>query len=102
MHDRRALVRRPSPRLAEGLVTHVERQRVDADLALTQWEAYVAALRDAGWETLDVPPADDCPDSAFVEDTVVMYADRAVVTRPGADQRKPETDGTAAVQSSLL
>lgn len=91
MEARRALVRRPSPRLAEGLVTHIERTPVDAQLALRQWESYVAALRDAGWETIEVSPADDCPDSAFVEDTVVMYGDRAVITRPGADARKPET-----------
>ena len=91
MHERRALVRRPSTRLAEGLVTHIDRTPVDVDLAMRQWEGYVAALRDAGWETLEVSPADDCPDSAFVEDTVVMYGDRAVVTRPGADERKPET-----------
>jgi dimethylargininase len=42
-----------------------------------------------------VSPADGCPDSAFVEDTVVMYGDRAVVTRPGADERKPETAAVA-------
>ena len=61
MHDRRALVRRPSSRLAEGLVTHIERQPVDVDLAMRQWEGYVAALHDAGWETLEVPPTDELP-----------------------------------------
>jgi dimethylargininase len=101
MEARRALVRRPSPRLAEGLVTHLERQPIDLELARSQWEGYVAALRGAGWETIEVPPADDCPDGVFVEDTVVMYADRAVITRPGADERKPETSGTAAVLRGL-
>jgi dimethylargininase len=101
MEARRALVRRPSPRLADGLVTHIERQPVDLDLARSQWERYVAALQEAGWETIEVPPADDCPDSVFVEDTVVMYADRAVITRPGADERKPETSGTEAVLRGL-
>ncbi|GAB4085622.1 N(G),N(G)-dimethylarginine dimethylaminohydrolase [Myceligenerans cantabricum] len=91
---RRALVRRPSPRLAEGLVTHIDRRPVDVALAGRQWEAYVAALHDAGWETVDVPPAEDCPDSVFVEDTVVVYGDFAVISRPGADERKPETSGT--------
>lgn len=91
---RRALIRRPSPRLAEGLLTHIERVPVDVDLALRQWDGYVAALNDEGWETLEVPPSVDCPDSVFVEDTVVMYADLAVITRPGADERKPETAGT--------
>jgi dimethylargininase len=82
-------------------VTHQERVPVDLDLALAQWDGYVAALHDAGWETIEVPPADDCPDSVFVEDTVVMYGDRAVITRPGADQRKPETAATAAVLRGL-
>ncbi len=101
MDARRALVRRPSSRLAEGLVTHLERQPVDLDLALAQWNGYVAALTDAGWETIEVPPIDSCPDSVFVEDTVVMYGERAVITRPGADERKPETAATAEVLRGL-
>ena len=40
-----ALVRRPGPRLADGLVTHLDRTPVDVDLARAQWEAYGAALR---------------------------------------------------------
>jgi len=85
-----ALVRRPGPRLAEGIVTHLERQPVDADLALDQWHCYVAALQGEGWMTVEVPPADDCPDSVFVEDTMVVYRNVAVISRPGADTRKPE------------
>ncbi len=97
----RALVRRPSPRLAEGLLTHIDRTPVDAELALRQWEGYVAALAAAGWETIEVPPAPECADSAFVEDTVVMYGDLAVITRPGADERKPETAATEATLREL-
>jgi dimethylargininase len=92
--NRRALVRRPGPRLAEGLVTHIARTPVDADLAARQWRGYVDALAAEGWETIEVAPADDCPDAAFVEDTVVVYGDLAVIARPGADERKPETSGT--------
>jgi dimethylargininase len=90
----RALVRRPSPRLADGLITHIARVPVDAELAVRQWEGYVAALAAEGWETIEVPPADDCPDVAFVEDTVVAYADLAVIARPGAEERRGETAGT--------
>ncbi|WP_134768219.1 dimethylargininase [Nocardioides sp. 1609] len=99
--NRRALVRRPSPRLAEGLLTHLARVPVDVDLALRQWDGYVAALHAEGWETVEVPPAPDCPDSVFVEDTVVVYGDLAVVARPGADERKPETAGTEATLRGL-
>jgi dimethylargininase len=91
---KRALVRRPGPRLADGLLTHLERSPVDVDLAAGQWQQYVDALRAEGWETIEVPAADDCPDAVFVEDTVVMYGDLAVISRPGADERKPETGGT--------
>jgi dimethylargininase len=101
MHARRALVRRPSRRLAEGLVTHIERQPVDVDLAIEQWEAYVAALHGAGWTTIEVPPMEECPDGVFIEDDVVMYGDRAVVARPGADERKPETAAIADLLGDL-
>jgi dimethylargininase len=90
--SKKALVRRPSPRLAEGLVTHIERSPVDPDLAVRQWQGYVDALSAAGWEVSEVEPAPDCPDSAFVEDTVVLHRDLAVITRPGALQRRPEVD----------
>lgn len=100
MQARHALVRRPSSRLADGLVTHIERSAdVDVELAHRQWEAYVEALHQAGWTTHEVAVAEDCPDSAFVEDTMVVYADLAVIARPGAEQRRPEvTDAEAAIR----
>jgi len=99
MDRRLALVRRPSPHLADGLVTHIERQPVDPELAARQWEAYVDALRGAGWDVVEAPAAPELPDSAFVEDTVVVYGDLAVITRPGALERRPEPD---AVEPVLL
>jgi dimethylargininase len=97
----RALVRRPGPRLADGLVTFQDRVPVDLELAVRQWQGYVAALADFGWEIVEVPPADDCADAVFVEDTVVMYDDLAVLTRPGAPERRFETEGPATVLSRL-
>ncbi len=99
--SKRALVRRPSPLMADGLITHIERTPVDLELAVAQWEGYVRALRDEGWETVEVEPVAQCPDAAFVEDTVVVYGDLAVVSRPGADVRKPETAGTATALTAL-
>jgi dimethylargininase len=91
--QKRALVRRPGPRLDEGLLTHLERSPVDVQLAQRQWLGYVEALQTEGWQVFEVEPADDCPDAVFVEDTVVVYGDLAVISRPGADERKPETPG---------
>lgn len=98
MPGRLALVRRPSPRLAEGEVSHAQRVPVDAELALAQWEEYVATLQRHGWRTEEVPPADDQPDGVFVEDTVVMYRNVALVARPGATVRRPEVP---AVEEAL-
>ncbi|WP_338894866.1 dimethylargininase [Streptomyces sp. TG1A-60] len=101
MPSKKALVRRPSPRLAEGLVTHVERTEVDVDLAVEQWEAYGEALRAHGWETIEVEPADDCPDAVFVEDTVVLYRNVALIARPGAESRREETEGIEEAVAAL-
>ena len=96
MNSRHALVRRPSSRLADGLVTHIERaDHVDATLAQRQWEGYVDALHAAGWQTHEVQHADDLPDSVFVEDTMVVYGDLAVMSRPGAVRRRAEIDAAA-------
>ncbi len=99
MDSRHALVRRPSTRLADGLVTHIDRSDdVDIDLAQRQWLEYVDALHLAGWKTHEVDPAEECPDSVFVEDTMVVYTDLAVISRSGARERRPET---AAAEESV-
>jgi dimethylargininase len=95
------MVRPPSSRLAEGIVTHISRTTVDMELARTQHAAYASALAGSGWQVEQVPAAEDCPDSVFVEDTVVVCDDLAVLTRPGAPQRRPEVDGVARVTASL-
>jgi len=101
VNDKRALVRPPGPRLADGLLTHLDRQPVDLALARRQWEGYAAAMESEGWQLVEVDPADDCPDAVFVEDTVVVYGDLGVITRPGADERRPETAGTEQALGEL-
>jgi dimethylargininase len=96
-----ALVRRPGPRLADGIVTHLERTAVDLDLAREQWDTYVQAFRSAGWTVEEVPAADDCPDAVFVEDAVVVHDHLAVLTRPGAAERRAETVGVEEVVRDL-
>lgn len=96
-----ALVRRPSSRLDEGLVTHIDRSPVDLDLAISQWHAYCDALVAHGWEVVEIEPADDCPDGVFIEDTAVVFGEMAVLCRSGAEQRRAEVPGTAAALFDL-
>ena len=85
----------------EGIVTHGERVPADPVLAATQHDEYVRALADAGWSIHEVPPADELPDSAFVEDTVVVCAELAVLARPGAPERRAEVPGTEEAVRAL-
>ena len=84
----------PPTRSPNGIVTFIERQPVDVERAREQWRGYVAALEAAGWPTVEVDADHALPDSVFVEDTVVMFGDLAVMTNPGAPARNPETTGT--------
>ena len=95
------LVRAPSSRLAEGIVTHIGRTAVDVALARVQHGAYAEALAASGWMVQQAPAAEDCPDSVFVEDTVVVCEDLAVLARPGAAARRAEVAGVAGILRSL-
>jgi dimethylargininase len=93
-----ALVRRPAKSLADGIVTFIERQPLDLELAKRQWDGYVAALHRSGWPTVVIDGDDAMPDCVFVEDTVVMFGDLAVITNPRRPARNPEI---VAVQRTI-
>jgi dimethylargininase len=42
------LVRRPAESLADGIVTFIDREPLDLELAKRQWDGYVAALHRSG------------------------------------------------------
>lgn len=95
-----ALVRRPSPRLAEGLLTHLDRSEVSADLALAQWRDYRDILDDFA-DVIEVAPAPDAPDSVFIEDTVFTYGNTAIMTSLKYPSRQGEQDGVRTVVTDL-
>ena len=97
----KALVRQPSPRLANGLLTFRKRETLDVGLAVRQWEGYVEAFQASGWQAIKVTPVDRCPDGVFIEDTMVVYGNVAVISRPWHPSRRPET-GTAEAAVAAL
>jgi dimethylargininase len=96
-----ALVRLPASTLAEGQVTHVERRAVDSDRADRQWEGYVEALGSHGWEVVEVPVAEGFADSVFVEDTVVVFGDTAVIGAAGHESRVGESEAVESLVRGL-
>jgi dimethylargininase len=88
----RAIVRPPGKSFASGLSGATEGPP-DPTLALAQHAAYVGALRACGLEVTTLAPDEDYPDATFVEDTAIMTARGAILTRPGAPSREGEVRG---------
>ncbi len=86
-----ALLRRPAPTVADGLTT-ADEGRPDPARTREQFEAYAAALRDAGVDATVLDPLPDHPDAHFVEDVAVVMPEVIVRTRPGAPERRGEID----------
>ena len=63
---------------------------VDPALARTQWEGYVAAFADRGWDVVELAEAPEHPDGVFVEDALVVVDRLAILTSPGAASRRGE------------
>jgi dimethylargininase len=97
-----AITREISPRFAECEITHIERTPIDLGTARAQHYAYVNALRELGCDVMELPAEPDLPDSVFVEDTAFILPEVAVITRPGADARKPETESIVQVLTPLV
>jgi len=92
-----AITREVSAGIAACELTHLERQAIDLDRARAQHRAYEQALARAGCRVESLPALDDLPDAVFVEDVAVVLDEIAVVTRPGAESRRPETAQMAPV-----
>ena len=90
-----AVTRDVSPRFNECEITHIDRSPIDVDTARSQHHGYVQALKELGCAVLELPAEADLPDSVFVEDPAVVLPEVALITRPGADSRKPETESIA-------
>lgn len=90
-----AITRAISPRFNECELTHLARTPIDLALARVQHQQYEDALRRLAVQVISLPAEPNLPDSVFVEDTAIVLPECAVITRPGANSRKPETDSIA-------
>lgn len=83
--------------MARCELTHLARSPIDVELAERQHAQYSQTLISLGCRLLELPPEPHLPDSVFVEDTVIVLDDVAVLTRPGAESRLPEVASVANV-----
>lgn len=100
MRFSRAIVRPPGANFAAGLTSAGE-GAPDLTLALRQHRSYCEALGSCGLHLTPLGADLNFPDGTFVEDTAVVTAKGAVITRPGAPSRRGEIDGVARALTSL-
>lgn len=86
-----AITREVSPSIGKCELTHLSRQVIDLELARLQHNRYEDALRACGCEVLRLAEDAALPDSVFVEDIAIVVDELAIITRPGAASRRPET-----------
>jgi len=90
-----AITRPVSRSISNCELTQLERIPIDLENARRQHLAYEAALCSLGVEVLSLPEEPDLPDAVFVEDAAIVLDECAIITRPGADSRKPEAESIA-------
>lgn len=75
---------------------HSDPVELNTDTARRQHAGYVAALREAGCDVVELPADEAHPDCCFIEDTAVVLGETAVITQPGAASRVGEVGPVAA------
>jgi dimethylargininase len=83
-----AIIRTPGRSVVEGLRQGAEAPAYDGVLA--EFQAYAAALAEAGLTVETLEPLEDYPDSAFVEDPAFVLPEGAILLKPGAATRMGE------------
>jgi dimethylargininase len=91
-----ALTRAVPPSIVRCELTHLAREPIDVARAAAQHEGYEQTLTRLGCVVRHLPSEPELADSVFVEDTAVVLDDVAVIARPGAESRRPETASVAA------
>ena len=90
MSELHALCRAVSPAIADCELSFIGREPINVTLAHLQHMGYIAGLQALGADVFELPAEPDLPDSVFVEDTVLLFDELAVMTRPGAPSRRGE------------
>ena len=92
-----AVTRAISPTFADCELTHRPRDPINVGNAVAEHAMYEQALHSLGATVIRAPAEPALPDAVFVEDAAIVLDELAVITRPGAPSRRPETESLASV-----
>jgi dimethylargininase len=94
-----AITRSVSQSIDRCELTTNDRIPIDLKRAIAQHQKYEETLNSLGVKVLSLPEEPYLPDAVFVEDAAIVLDECAIITRPGADSRKPETESIARALS---
>lgn len=96
-----ALTREVSSSIDRCELTHIARTPIDLERARRQHREYEARLETLGCTLIRLAEEPELPDAVFVEDTALVLAELAIITRPGAATRRAETATVAEALAPL-
>ncbi|MDA0341337.1 MAG: arginine deiminase family protein [Proteobacteria bacterium] len=89
-----AIVRQPAGSVGDGLRA-VDHGAPGYERVKAEHDAYCAALAAAGVSVQVLPPLEGFADALFVEDPALVFAEAAILLRPGAPSRQGEVAAIA-------
>lgn len=95
-----ALTQTPPNSMAAGITT----QSIEVDLALArkQHQVYISMLEKLGLFVTTLPQQESFPDSHFIEDAAIIHNKVAILTRPGAKERRGEVDAISSTLKNIF
>lgn len=91
-----AVTREVSAALERCELSYLPRSPIDVGRAREQHRRYRETLAALGCAVVSLPELPEQPDAVFVEDAAVVVDEVAIITRPGAESRRAETESMAA------
>jgi dimethylargininase len=92
-----AVTRDVNPNIGSGELTYLPRVGIDVPLAMKQHREYTDVLRSLDCKVINIEAGKGMADCVFIEDTAIVLDETAVLCRPGAASRRPETMAVADV-----
>jgi dimethylargininase len=90
-----AITREVSTQIGRCELAYQIREMINVELARAQHHRYEECLIALGCRVHRLREEPELPDSVFVEDAAIVLDELAIITRPGAESRRPETQSIA-------
>ncbi|MFW9958162.1 MAG: dimethylarginine dimethylaminohydrolase family protein [Candidatus Odinarchaeota archaeon] len=85
-----AIVRSPPSSFKRCISSHPLHSKLNITLARKQHKEYCRILSELGLDLIELPIDEEHPDSCFVEDTAIIFGEKAIITRMAKQSRRGE------------